>query len=57
MSEEKGYGSSDSGSESAAIEIYERPKGFRGFHGHPVTQVALLGLVCMSSPALFTYRF
>ncbi|KAH8799549.1 major facilitator superfamily domain-containing protein [Flagelloscypha sp. PMI_526] len=54
MSEvEKGYGSSDSGSESAAVEVYERPKGFRGFHGHPITQVALLGFVCFMGPGLF----
>lgn len=47
---EKGYGTSDSGSESGHghAEVYERPKGFKGLYGHPISQVCMVGLVCMS---------
>ncbi|KAJ7095079.1 MFS general substrate transporter [Mycena belliarum] len=51
---EKDYNSSDDGSGTTrSPEIFERPKGFRGFYTHPTTQVAMLGLVCFMCPGLF----
>ncbi|KAK0203763.1 MFS general substrate transporter [Desarmillaria ectypa] len=33
--------------------IYEQPKGLMGFYMNPVTQVAMLGVVCFMGPGLF----
>ncbi|KAF7331996.1 hypothetical protein MKEN_00079900 [Mycena kentingensis (nom. inval.)] len=49
---EKEY-SSDDGSAVAAPEVFERPKGLRGWYSHPATQVAMLGLVSFMCPGLF----
>ena len=38
---------------SAAPEIFERPKGLKGFYYNPYTQVFMLGFVCFMGPGLF----
>ncbi|THH18809.1 hypothetical protein EW146_g2221 [Bondarzewia mesenterica] len=54
LANEKGYGSghSDDRYQSAA-EVFERPTGLKGFYYHPLTQVAMLGVVCFMCPGLF----
>lgn len=44
-------GSEDSGSQHA--EIFERPKGLKGFYYHPIFQVSMLGFVCFMCPGMF----
>jgi hypothetical protein len=49
---EKVYGTgSEDGPPTA--EVYERPKGLKGLYYHPMTQVAMLGIVCFMCPGLF----
>ncbi|KAJ7731927.1 MFS general substrate transporter [Mycena maculata] len=55
---EKEYNSSTSDDSSradsrAAAEVFERPRGFKGIYSHPVTQVAMLGMVCFMCPGLY----
>lgn len=45
-------GTSISGS-GTGVQVYERPKGLKGFYSHPVTQTCMLGLVCFMGPGLF----
>ncbi|KAG7448591.1 MFS general substrate transporter [Guyanagaster necrorhizus] len=49
---EKAYDSSDEVHGPPPV-IYEQPKGLNGFYMNPVTQVALLGVVCFMGPGLF----
>ncbi|KAG6378422.1 major facilitator superfamily domain-containing protein [Boletus reticuloceps] len=44
-------GSEDSGSHRE--EIFERPKGLKGFYYHPYFQVTMLGFVCFMCPGMF----
>ncbi|KAJ8088913.1 hypothetical protein PM082_014159 [Marasmius tenuissimus] len=46
---EKGSISSTDGQQ----QIYERPKGIRGWYSHPITQTCMLGFVCFMCPGLF----
>ncbi|PBK60050.1 MFS general substrate transporter [Armillaria solidipes] len=49
---EKGYaGSSDEGHD--APKIYQQPTGLKGLYYNPITQVAMLGVVCFMGPGLF----
>ncbi|KAG5642564.1 hypothetical protein DXG03_002551 [Asterophora parasitica] len=49
---EKGYNSGSSDNASAH-QVFERPTGLKGKYYHPLTQIALLGLVCFMCPGLF----
>ncbi|KAH7916757.1 major facilitator superfamily domain-containing protein [Hygrophoropsis aurantiaca] len=40
-------------SPDAKLEVFERPKGWRGVYYHPVTQVMMLGFVCFLCPGMF----
>lgn len=51
--EEKAHGSGSETSFTEQVEIYERPRGWRGLYFHPATQVCLLGLVCFMCPGMF----
>ncbi|PBK60053.1 hypothetical protein ARMSODRAFT_739829 [Armillaria solidipes] len=49
---EKGYaGSSNEGHD--APKIYQQPTGLKGLYYNPITQVAMLGVVCFMGPGLF----
>lgn len=48
--EKRDYASEDGNAEQ---QVYERPKGLKGFYYHPVTQVSMLGFVCFMGPGLF----
>lgn len=49
-----GYGSgNDDSSSQNAPAIYERPTGLKGVYYHPLTQTAMLGMVCFMCPGLF----
>ena len=52
IDEEKHYDGSSAGA-SASQEVFERPKGWRGFYSHPTTQVSLLGFVCFMCPGMY----
>jgi len=43
----------DGSSAVASQEVFERPKGWRGFYSHPTTQVSLLGFVCFMCPGMY----
>lgn len=44
--------SDDSGSQTHAL-VFERPTGLKGLYYHPLTQTAMLGLVCFMCPGMF----
>lgn len=37
-------------SDEGPTQVYERPKGLKGFYYNPMTQVVMLGLVCFMCP-------
>ncbi|KIK37066.1 hypothetical protein CY34DRAFT_477572 [Suillus luteus UH-Slu-Lm8-n1] len=51
--EEKAHGSGSETSSTHQLEIYERPRGWRGIYYHTATQVCLVGFVCFMCPGMF----
>ncbi|PPQ99598.1 hypothetical protein CVT24_005174 [Panaeolus cyanescens] len=45
--------SNGTGNSESHVQIYERPRGFKGLYSHPITQTCMLGLVCFMGPGLF----
>jgi len=51
--EEKAQGCGSDISSAHQIEIFERPRGWRGVYYHTATQVCLLGFICFMCPGMF----
>jgi len=51
--EDKAYASGSDISSALQVEIFERPKGWRGVYYHPATQICLVGFVCFMCPGMF----
>ncbi|OJA17344.1 hypothetical protein AZE42_09602 [Rhizopogon vesiculosus] len=51
--EEKAQGCGSDTSSANRVEIYDRPRGWRGVYYHTATQVCLVGFVCFMCPGMF----
>ncbi|KAG0698388.1 MFS general substrate transporter [Suillus ampliporus] len=51
--EEKVHTGRSETSSAEQVEIFERPRGWRGVYYHPTTQVCLVGFVCFMCPGMF----